>query len=99
MCSLNITQIPSFSANTPLTKLTQMNRANQSLVGETVVVLDIATDPIEAIVKSVCESTGLILEVVIKDKDKLEKIVNVKEKVVIALPLVIRLLMRLLGKL
>lgn len=74
------------------------NRANKSLIGREVLVHQIGQDPLVGIISKIDQATGLILEVIVKDKDKLERIIEVKDKVVSLLPWLVKIVLQLLGK-
>lgn len=79
---------------------TNINLENRVSVGQKVVVYPgFGEDPIEGVVNKVDEVTGIILEVVVKDKNKLTKILNVKKMVVYLAPTLFDLLKRLWKKL
>lgn len=61
-------------------------------IGEPVYVFEPGKEPIEAKIAKIDEATGLILEVFITDPKLENKVMQVKSKVVVAIPTIIKLI-------
>ena len=72
------------------------NPATNSVLGKTAILFEPGEDPVEVIITKIDQASGLIIEVVIKNDELEKKVLDVKNKVVVFLPWIIRLIMSLI---